>query len=326
MAYTKTMMNKQQRLTGGADNECVEWHDNMCNHCSAFHSTNSLQRCNGCGVQTHKECYAMHTVDNGELRCDMCFHQLYEDDSGLVCEICQQPDCVSDRPTATDVMTKSVVYFGRTWRVGLVHHSLQLPSDSEVVRKLRDNPNNLFSQGELPDKGVRKMSVDVDGVIYVSSPCVVHSWCAHMIFKVKAPEWKRMMKDIVTKDDRTCCFCHSRRGHVTECFSAVNHGKCHECAASSNPTFHPSCARWNGMLSWVDISLHDGEVPQAGMVCFSNISTMMKKNNIGCKHKWEFRMAKSCPGLNMEVLNGKRITSEVFQVHENTLRKGNMHL
>ena len=280
---------------GGAYNEVLEEHPNMCHHCG-FYAVPVTHRCERCGIQYHEGCGPSLAPDG---LCDMC------QGGGRAkfpsCYLCDVPDPAA-RVCGTDRLNLRLVYHGMHWRPATSDESaeldgdtVRLPSGCAVASRLRARGGSMFHFKELPHEGRHRMSVEVQGVgTFVSVPFVVHSWCAACLFDVDCSQdvddygnecdWRTRlvqkmfscgsspvgtMEQPVTRGGAACQFCGSDSGWLTYCSYHLSHkAGCTRCRADRDPTvsmhaFHPSCAVRFGMQRMVRQGRH-------GMFCARN--------------------------------------------------------
>lgn len=268
---------------GGARNEVLEKHKNMCHHCGFF-ALPVTQRCSQCGIQYHDQCGPCMSPTS---LCEVC--AAVGQETVTRCYLCDASDDATLEATATDRLSLRIVYHGLHWRLASPDAAvptgvINLAPSSSVALALKNDPHRMFHFSELPREGTHPMRVNVEHVgVFESVPLVVHSWCATCLFGVHPlhDNWKWQLLDSmfscgtlaygtmqapVTRGGAECQFCHSSRGWLTFCHYHLTHAAgCDRCRDADDVTitrhaFHPSCAVRHGMQRMV-------KKQRAGMFC-----------------------------------------------------------
>ena len=248
---------------GGARNQVVKLHQNMCHHCG-FHAIPISHKCARCGIQCHNSC--------GSPICDVCENGGRE--AFPNCILCDKDDPACEDATSTDRLAMRIVYHGHRWKKtteNLSSHRF-LASESHVAEELKANPDRHFRMDELPFHGRHPMMLFIEKVgFFESVPMVVHSWCVSCLFQINPAlddDWKERLlqrmsscptrsfgslRDSVTRGGVPCQFCGDDNGWLTFCmYHNIFPAGCDRCRDASDRSktyhaFHPSCAVRHGM-------------------------------------------------------------------------------
>jgi len=171
-------------LTGGASNQVLRSHPQMCHHCGYL--AGKVVACiSGCGRRAHPECVAWE-----EGMCDACNEEGVLLTSCCVCEEETLPNVANVDDVSVTI--PCVIYHGRTWRRvddGEGGDAVVLAEDHWVSKALDDDPHHTFqTPSELPHGGAKAMRArTASGATFASVPFVVHSWCAASAFQQAVP-------------------------------------------------------------------------------------------------------------------------------------------
>ena len=310
-------------LTGGSHNRVLCSHSLMCHHCGYIGGGEPINSCTGCGLQTHGDCVPPFQ----EGVCDACRHP------GGTCEICGVHDGIEDDRDSTNRLVPLIVFHGRRWSLGDDGERECLPNDSEVASRLALDPTTTFHPSQLPNgMGYRPMRVEVNGVMYLSHPMFVHSWCTQSVFQFNpaptmSPLWNPIVDAIdgprrseyaeantqykmgVINTSSGCAFCGSSRGFQIFCYGHTNSCRgCNNCNWHIRPhlsytSFHPSCAVRAGMYRVVHPV--DGG---SGMMCYKSMSSFLPKvhklkrtRDTSARVRRIERWLEQCSGFNMDI-------------------------
>lgn len=292
---TKMSLTSNILLTGGTHNRILCAHADVCHHCGYIGGGRATNVCATCGKRTHNECVPAFKAGI----CDECHHP------GEMCAICGIDH--DDRDVSVDAMDRLVMvtaFHGRCWSSSSFEEPgcIRIPSDSEVAQRLSQDKTSTFKPSQLPEgMGGEPMSVVVDGVLYVSRPMMVHSWCAQNVFQMNpAPTGSTAWNAIVDSIDAPpckefaessvqhklgginpvsgCSFCGSLEGFQVFCYGHMNSCRgCSNCNWSIRPhlsytSFHPSCAVRAGMYRIIDAT--DGG---SGLMCHKSMAKFLPK-------------------------------------------------
>lgn len=331
---TRGRESRAMRTVGGARNEVLQSHPNMCHHCG-FHAVPVSNVCVLCGIQYHHGCGPC-LPDGG--RCDMC--EGGGRDRFPDCFLCETPCAMWACTTSTDRLNVRLVYHGMQWRRArasdpVASDVIDLSPDSWVGVQLRRNPRRRFLPRELPERGRRRMRVVIEGQGALESvPMVVHSWCAHCLFDVDCIDegdegsdggqergsealsgWRETLlrrmyscgsRDYgtasfpVTRGGVRCQFCGSDAGWLTFCsYHLTVEAGCDLCRDStclevSRHAFHPSCAVRYGMQRMIRSG-------HGGMFCARN--RVWRAQRLNHLNMW-LGMAS---GINHDLVNPSRL-------------------